>query len=36
MRRYPVHAGIRLRRGQIADQLRKARDAVATPRFQEF
>lgn len=36
MRRYPVHAGIRLRRGEIADHLRAARDAIATPRFHDF
>jgi hypothetical protein len=36
MRRYPVHAGIRLRRGEIADHLRAARDAITTPRFHDF
>jgi hypothetical protein len=36
MRRYPVHAGIRLRRGEIADHLRVAREAIATPRFHDF
>jgi len=36
MRRYPVRAGIRLRRGEIADRLRTARDAIDTPRFADF
>jgi hypothetical protein len=36
LRRYPVNAGIRLCRGEIADHLRAARDAVSTPRFAEF
>jgi hypothetical protein len=36
MRRYPASAGIRLRRGEITDHMRTARDAVATPRFADF
>jgi hypothetical protein len=36
MRRYPMTAGIRLRRGEIADHLRAAREAVQTPRFADF
>jgi hypothetical protein len=36
MRRYPVNAGIRLRRGEIAEHLRAARDAITTPRFADF
>jgi hypothetical protein len=36
MRRYPMTAGIRLRRGEIADHLRAAREAVRTPRFADF
>lgn len=35
-RRYPSDPGIRLRRGEIADYLRTARDAIGTPRFLEF
>lgn len=36
LRRYPVHAGIRLTRGELADHLRGARDAVRTLRFADF
>ncbi|WP_083973760.1 hypothetical protein [Herbidospora daliensis] len=36
LRRYPSGPGIRLRRGEIADHLRAARDALSTPRFADF
>lgn len=36
MRRYPAGAGVRLRRGEIAEHLRAAREAVQTPRFADF
>ncbi|MGW0801622.1 hypothetical protein [Nonomuraea sp. NPDC002799] len=36
MRRYPGGAGVRLRRGEIADHLRAARETVRTPRFLDF
>ncbi|MFB4278849.1 hypothetical protein ACBJ59_26405 [Nonomuraea sp. MTCD27] len=36
MRRYPGGSGVRLRRGEIADHLRAAREAVRTPRFLDF
>ncbi|MFD0467115.1 hypothetical protein ACFQ0B_01410 [Nonomuraea thailandensis] len=36
MRRYPGGAGVRLRRGEIADHLRAARESVRTPRFLDF
>lgn len=36
LRRYPSGAGIHLRRGEIAAHLRRARDAVSTPRLVEF
>ncbi|SEG64215.1 hypothetical protein SAMN05444920_103656 [Nonomuraea solani] len=36
MRRYPGGTGVRLRRGEIADHLRAAREAVRTPRFLDF
>ncbi|MEV0619398.1 hypothetical protein AB0I81_39190 [Nonomuraea sp. NPDC050404] len=36
MRRYPGGSGVRLRRGEIADHLRAAREAVRTPRFVDF
>jgi hypothetical protein len=36
MRRYPGGSGVRLRRGEIADHLRTAREAVRTPRFLDF
>lgn len=35
-RRYPGGSGVRLRRGEIADHLRSARDALSTPRFLDF
>jgi hypothetical protein len=36
MRRYPGGSGVRLRRGEIADHLRTARENVPTPRFLDF
>jgi hypothetical protein len=36
MRRYPASAGLKLRRGEIADHLRAARDAITTARFADF
>jgi hypothetical protein len=36
LRRYPAGAGLRLRRGEIADHLKTARDAVPTPRLVNF
>jgi len=36
LRRYPANSGIRLTRGEIAQHLRVARDAVSTPRFVDF
>ncbi|MEV0382080.1 hypothetical protein [Nonomuraea sp. NPDC050643] len=36
MRRYPGGTGVRLRRGEIADHLRAARETVRTPRFLDF
>jgi hypothetical protein len=36
MRRYPAGSGVRLRRGEIADHLRAARQTIRTPRFADF
>ncbi|MFI7697947.1 hypothetical protein [Nonomuraea sp. NPDC049480] len=36
MRRHPGGSGVRLRRGEIADHLRSARETVRTPRFLDF
>ncbi|NAS26847.1 hypothetical protein GT755_34915 [Herbidospora sp. NEAU-GS84] len=36
LRRHPSGPGIRLRRGEIADHLRRTRDTLPTPRFADF
>jgi hypothetical protein len=36
MRRYPASAGLKLRRGEIADHLRAARDAITTRPVADF
>ncbi|GAA4076422.1 hypothetical protein GCM10022248_51690 [Nonomuraea soli] len=36
MRKYPASPAVRLRRGEIADQLRARRDSLSTPRFTGF
>ncbi|MFI6479274.1 hypothetical protein ACIBH1_15175 [Nonomuraea sp. NPDC050663] len=36
LRKYPASPAVRLRRGEIADQLRARRDSLSTPRFTGF